>query len=152
MRLTMDLNHRYALDGRDPCSYGGVLWCLGLFDRPFQPAGKVFGKVRERPCESHQSRLDMKKFAASVDRPIAGRMPKIAMVGAGVGGLIASRCLQDHGIDVTLFDKSQGVGGRDWHLIMAPSTSLHEIRGSLVTYGVGFSKVWSSLGWGRSSS
>lgn len=112
MRLTMDLNHRYALDGRDPCSYGGVLWCLGLFDRPFQPAGKVFGKVRERPCESHQSRLDMKKFAASVDRPIAGRMPKIAMVGAGVGGLIASRCLQDHGIDVTLFDKSQGVGGR----------------------------------------
>jgi len=34
------------------------------------------------------------------------------MVGAGVGGLMASRCLQDHGIDVTVFDKSPGVGGR----------------------------------------
>ena len=25
----LDLNHRYALDGRDPASYGGILWCLG---------------------------------------------------------------------------------------------------------------------------
>lgn len=112
MQLTMDLNHRYALDGRDPCSYGGVLWCFGLFDRPFEPAGDVFGNVRERPCEVHESRLDLKKFGDSVDRPIAGRMPKIAVVGAGVGGLMASRCLQDHGLDVTVFDKSRGVGGR----------------------------------------
>ena len=28
------LNHRYALDGSDPNSYGGLLWSLGLFDRP----------------------------------------------------------------------------------------------------------------------
>ena len=112
MQLTMDLNHRYALDGRDPCSYGGVLWCFGLFDRPVKPAGEVFGNVRERPCEIHESRLDLAKYADSVDRPIAGRMPKVAMVGAGVGGLMASRCLQDHGIDVTVFDKSRGVGGR----------------------------------------
>ena len=34
----IDLNHRYALDGRDPASYGGILWCLGQFDRPFKPA------------------------------------------------------------------------------------------------------------------
>ena len=34
----IDLNHRYALDGRDPASYGGILWCLGQFDRPFPPA------------------------------------------------------------------------------------------------------------------
>ena len=112
MQLTMDLNHRYALDGRDPCSYGGVLWCFGLFDRPFEPAGEVFGNVRERPCEVHESRLDLAKFRDSVDRPIAGRMPKVAIVGAGVGGLAASRCLQDHGLDVTVFDKSRGVGGR----------------------------------------
>ena len=30
----IDLNHRYALDGNDPASYGGLLWCLGQFDRP----------------------------------------------------------------------------------------------------------------------
>ena len=33
----IDLNHRFALDGRDPASYGGILWCLGQFDRPFFP-------------------------------------------------------------------------------------------------------------------
>jgi photolyase PhrII len=112
IQLTMDLNHRYALDGRDPCSYGGVLWCFGLFDRPFQPARDVFGNVRERCCETHESRLDLEKFRASVDRPIAARTPKVAVVGAGVGGLVAARCLQDHGLDVTVFDKSRGVGGR----------------------------------------
>ena len=44
----IDLNHRYALDGRDPNSYGGLLWCLGGFDRPFEPARPVLGTVRPR--------------------------------------------------------------------------------------------------------
>ena len=112
MQLTMDLNHRYALDGRDPCSYGGVLWCFGLFDRPFEPEEKIFGSVRDRSCESHQSRLNLSKYMEVVDRPIAAKVPRIAVVGAGVGGLMASRCLQDHGLGVTVFDKSRGVGGR----------------------------------------
>ena len=30
-----------ALDGCDPSSYGGLLWCLGLFDRPFEPERPV---------------------------------------------------------------------------------------------------------------
>jgi len=28
------LNDRYALDGLSPCSYGGLLWCLGWCDKP----------------------------------------------------------------------------------------------------------------------
>jgi deoxyribodipyrimidine photo-lyase len=35
----------YALDGRDPCSYGGYAWTLGRYDRPW-PERKVFGVVR----------------------------------------------------------------------------------------------------------
>jgi deoxyribodipyrimidine photo-lyase len=31
------LNNRYALDGRDPNSWTGILWCFGLFDRPWAP-------------------------------------------------------------------------------------------------------------------
>ena len=42
-RILVDLNHRYALDGRDPASYGGLYWCLGLFDRPFRPGRSVLG-------------------------------------------------------------------------------------------------------------
>lgn len=112
LQLTMDLNHRYALDGRDPSSYGGVLWCYGQFDRPFKPESPYFGRVRTRSAEDHQRRLDMDQYARVVDRPIAPEPPRVAIVGAGLGGLAAARTLADHGLNVTVFDKSRGVGGR----------------------------------------
>jgi deoxyribodipyrimidine photo-lyase len=31
------LNNKYAVDGRDPNSWSGILWCFGLFDRPWAP-------------------------------------------------------------------------------------------------------------------
>ena len=38
-------------------------------------------------------------------------MMRIAVIGAGLSGLVAARSLQqDH--DVTIFEKSRGVGGR----------------------------------------
>ena len=40
LRRLIDLNHRFALDGSDPNSYGGILWCLGLFDRKDWPSRK----------------------------------------------------------------------------------------------------------------
>ncbi|MFO0938697.1 MAG: deoxyribodipyrimidine photolyase [Gemmataceae bacterium] len=40
------LNNKYALDGRDPNSYTGILWCFGLFDRPWPPERTVFGNIR----------------------------------------------------------------------------------------------------------
>jgi deoxyribodipyrimidine photo-lyase len=46
------LNNKYALDGRDPNSYSGILWCFGLFDRPWGPERPVFGKVRYMSSES----------------------------------------------------------------------------------------------------
>ena len=36
-RTLEHLNNKYALDGRDPNSYTGILWCFGLFDRPWPP-------------------------------------------------------------------------------------------------------------------
>ena len=54
----IDLNHRYALDGNDPNSYGGLLWCLGQFDRPFTPEVPVLGTIRPRDTATHASRLD----------------------------------------------------------------------------------------------
>jgi deoxyribodipyrimidine photo-lyase len=39
------LNDRYALDGQDPNSYAGMLWCLGLHDRPW-PQRPIYGTVR----------------------------------------------------------------------------------------------------------
>ena len=112
VHLTMDINHRYALDGRDPSSYGGVLWCYGLFDRPFEPEQEVIGAIRPRPIEHHQSRLDLCRFKKVVHRPISGTTPRVAVIGAGIAGLMAARTLHDHGFDVQVIDKSRGVGGR----------------------------------------
>lgn len=108
----IDLNHRYALDGRSPASYGGILWCFGQFDQPHEPQQELFGKVRPRSVGSQVNRIDMKRFSERCDRPIAATVPRVAVIGAGIGGLIAARTLADHGLDVVVFDKSIGVGGR----------------------------------------
>jgi photolyase PhrII len=111
LKLMIDLNHRYALDGNDPNSYGGLLWCLGQFDRAFPP-GPVFGKVRQRSARAHARRLDVNRYARNVSRPAGGRRVKVAVVGAGMAGLTAARILEDQGHEVTLLEKARGPGGR----------------------------------------
>jgi len=108
----IDLNHRYALDGRSASSYGGILWCFGQFDRPFENKTPVNGVVRSRTVEEHTKRLPVTRFSKRSDRPIAANLPRVAVIGAGIGGLMAARTIADHGLDVCVFDKSRGVGGR----------------------------------------
>jgi deoxyribodipyrimidine photo-lyase len=44
--VMIELNNKYALDGRDPNSYSGIFWCLGRYDRPWGPERLIFGKIR----------------------------------------------------------------------------------------------------------
>jgi deoxyribodipyrimidine photo-lyase len=46
LEVMIELNNRYAIDGRDPNSYTGILWVLGRHDRPWGPERAVFGTVR----------------------------------------------------------------------------------------------------------
>ena len=108
----IDLNHRYALDGRDPGSYGGILWCLGQFDRPFSPERSILGSVRARDTGHHGSRLDVAAYSRHTNRPLFPSGPRIAVVGAGIAGLTAARTLAEHGVAVSVFDKARGPGGR----------------------------------------
>ncbi len=108
----VDLNHRYALDGRDPASYGGLLWCLGQFDRPFTPPVRILGTVRPRPTAEHLKRLDLARYTARVDRPAQRTPPRVLVIGAGIAGLACARTLRDHGLTVTVLEKGRGVGGR----------------------------------------
>lgn len=112
LRLMIDLNHRYALDGRDPSSYGGLLWCLGQFDRPFKPEQEIVGTVRPRSTAEHAKRLDVEKWQAKVTTPRWSSVPKVAVIGAGMSGLFAARTLVDHGCEVRVFEKGRGCGGR----------------------------------------
>jgi photolyase PhrII len=112
LQMIIDLNHRYALDGRDPASYGGILWCLGQFDRPFEPALPIIGTVRPRPTAGHANRLDPQEYMNRVTAPRFDPIPHVAVIGAGLSGVFAARTLADHGLQVTVFEKSRGVGGR----------------------------------------
>ena len=118
----VDLNHRYALDGRDPASYGGLRWCLGAFDRPFTPERPMVGTVRARPTEMHRGRLDIGAYSAWVGRSPFARQPRVAVIGAGIAGLAAARVLHDHNINVSVYDKGTRPGGRlvSRHLLGVP--------------------------------
>lgn len=112
LAMLVDLNHRYALDGRDPASYGGILWCLGQFDRPFTPPKPIVGTVRPRSTRSHARRLDVGRYAELTARPLVEPAPRVAVVGGGLAGLFCARTLMDHGLSVRVFDKGRAPGGR----------------------------------------
>lgn len=58
----IELNNKYAVDGRDPNSYSGILWTLGLFDRPWGPERPIFGTVRYMTSASTLRKLKLKRY------------------------------------------------------------------------------------------
>jgi deoxyribodipyrimidine photo-lyase len=60
------LHDKYALDGRDPNTYTGILWCFGLHDRPWVER-PVFGQIRFMSYDGMKRKTD----AASYLREIA---------------------------------------------------------------------------------
>ncbi len=61
--IMIDLNDRYALDGRDPNSYSGIFWCLGRYDRGW-PERPVFGKVRSMSSDRTMKKVQLKEYLA----------------------------------------------------------------------------------------
>ncbi|MDH3207304.1 MAG: deoxyribodipyrimidine photolyase [Gemmatimonadota bacterium] len=57
----IELNNRYALDGRDPNSYSGIFWVLGRFDRGW-PERAVFGKVRSMTSRSTRRKMRLTEY------------------------------------------------------------------------------------------
>ena len=51
------LNDKWALDGRDPSSYGGILWCFGKFDRPWGER-PVWGTIRSMSIPRAYKKFD----------------------------------------------------------------------------------------------
>lgn len=57
------LNNKYCLDGRNPNSYAGILWCFGKHDRPWMERD-VFGQIRYMTSGSTGKKFDSKKYIA----------------------------------------------------------------------------------------
>jgi len=69
LAVMIELNNRFALDGRDPNSYSGILWVLGRYDRPWGPERPVFGTVRYMSSESaarkHRVREYLRRYGGA---------------------------------------------------------------------------------------
>jgi deoxyribodipyrimidine photo-lyase len=62
--VMVELNNRYALDGRDPNSYAGIYWCLGRYDRPWGPERPIFGKIRYMSSANTARKLNLAGYMA----------------------------------------------------------------------------------------
>ncbi len=62
--IMIELNNKYALDGRDPSSYSGIFWCLGRYDRPWAPERPIFGVIRYMSSDATLKKLRMKEYLA----------------------------------------------------------------------------------------
>ena len=60
----IELNNRYALDGRDPNSTSGIFWVFGRFDRAWGPERPIFGKVRYMTSASTRRKLRLANYLA----------------------------------------------------------------------------------------
>ena len=59
--LLVHLNNKYALDGRDPNSYAGILWCFGKHDRPWFER-EIFGTLRYMSSQSMGKKFRSKEY------------------------------------------------------------------------------------------
>jgi deoxyribodipyrimidine photo-lyase len=67
--VMVQLNNRYAVDGRDPNSYSGIFWCLGRYDRPWGPERPIFGTVRYMSSGNTQKKRRVEKYCKKYAGP-----------------------------------------------------------------------------------
>ena len=62
LSVMIELNNKYALDGRDPNSYSGIFWVLGRYDRAWGPERPIYGKVRYMTSENTARKVRVKEY------------------------------------------------------------------------------------------
>jgi deoxyribodipyrimidine photo-lyase len=62
LEIMIELNNKYALDGRDPNSYSGIFWVLGRYDRAWGPERPVFGKIRYMSSANTRRKLHVNQY------------------------------------------------------------------------------------------
>jgi deoxyribodipyrimidine photo-lyase len=62
LHVMVELNNKYALDGRDPNSYSGIFWVLGRYDRPWGPERPIFGKIRYMTSKNTARKVAVREY------------------------------------------------------------------------------------------
>ncbi len=62
LEVMIELNNRYAVDGRNPNSYSGIFWVLGRYDRAWGPERPIFGKIRFMSSDNTRKKLKLKGY------------------------------------------------------------------------------------------
>jgi deoxyribodipyrimidine photo-lyase len=62
LQTLIHLNNKYAVDGRDPNSYSGILWIFGRYDRPWGPERPIFGTIRYMSSQNTAKKLNVKGY------------------------------------------------------------------------------------------
>jgi deoxyribodipyrimidine photo-lyase len=74
----IELNNRWAVDGRDPNSYSGIAWCFGRFDRPWAPERPIFGCIRYMSSDNTRRKLRVERYVEEFGprraRAVQGRL------------------------------------------------------------------------------
>lgn len=61
LAIMIELNNKWALDGRNPNSYSGIFWVLGRYDRAWGER-PVFGKIRYMSSENTARKVKVKNY------------------------------------------------------------------------------------------
>jgi hypothetical protein len=71
-RAMVRLHDRYALDGRDPNTHAGILWCFGKHDRPWAPERPIFGSIRWMSSDQTAKKVRLKEIEALLQPDLFG--------------------------------------------------------------------------------
>lgn len=65
--ITLYLNDKYEIDGRDPNGYTGVAWCFGKHDRPWKTRA-IFGSIRYMNDKGLNRKFDADAYLEKIER------------------------------------------------------------------------------------
>ncbi|MCG8457608.1 MAG: hypothetical protein MI919_15140 [Holophagales bacterium] len=78
LEVMIELNNKFALDGRDPNSYSGIFWVLGRYDRAWGPERPIFGKIRYMTSGSTLRKVRLGNYLERFGPRSSGRLEAAA--------------------------------------------------------------------------
>jgi len=106
LSIMIELNNKYALDGRNPNSYSGIFWVLGRYDRAWGPERPIFGKIRYMTSDSTRRKLRVDGYIEKYAPDWGGNSSNFARIpGGSIRQFLASNSQTVHHAD-----REQGPG------------------------------------------